>query len=663
MKEVKKTAYKVKATILASREQQCCNPELKDSHGTSRNNACVKMIKAKRCPWHQRLEEYDNVPILQSHASRVLDIEDLSTLGGRSGPCAYFFSRRMAEVADLVFMPYNYLVEKQTRDGLKSMFDWSGAIVIFDEAHNIEAFRVFVKREENKSGMRKTTLSYWCFSPGIAMRSFVESCQIQSVILTSGTLSPMNSFASELKLTFPIQLENEHIVTKEQVLIGCVSAGPTGTVLDSSYNHRNDPKYKEDLGLAVVQFLRAIPGGVLMFFPSYSVLQSSIEYWKNCNRNGVTLWQKITQLKGVEVEPQSPTLLPNTMKSFRQKLGQSVIKGCVLFAVCRGKVSEGIDFSDDAARGVIIAGIPYAPPTDPKVRLKREFLNGDRSGLTGGKWYSQSATRAVNQALGRVIRHREDYGVILLCDRRFGDKGTQTQLSKWIRNSINHYNSFGCVIRDLKNFFQSPKRSEISQNKCKRIESMNCRMTKVDLVTSSVWKRSAIMEKEEVGVSSAKKRQKKEKSVVELVDLSLRVDTTHTIIDKQVSNKTNQRADLEVEKATLHEDSDVKITEQSINLEPVNDITLVESEVTLSQDPREFMTQVKSALSEKIYTELRRLLSELKSTLDMDGFQESLVQLLSGEDTHQLLPGFASFFPENRRKTFLERIKRATNKS
>jgi regulator of telomere elongation helicase 1 len=53
--------------------------------------------------------------------------------------------------------------------------------------------------------------------------------------------------------------------------------------------------------------------------------------------------------------------------------------------------------------------------TDPKVILKKEFLNAKMSegrrqqtnyqGLAGGDWYNQQATRAVNQAIGRVIRH------------------------------------------------------------------------------------------------------------------------------------------------------------------------------------------------------------------------------------------------------------------
>ena len=36
-------------------------------------------------------------------------------------------------------------------------------------------------------------------------------------------------------------------------------------------------------------------------------------------------------------------------------------------ALCRGKVSEGLDFSDRAGRAVVITGIPYAMFKDPKV--------------------------------------------------------------------------------------------------------------------------------------------------------------------------------------------------------------------------------------------------------------------------------------------------------
>lgn len=59
--------------------------------------------------------------------------------------------------------------------------------------------------------------------------------------------------------------------------------------------------------------------------------------------------------------------------------------------------------------------------------------------LTGEEWYSQQASRAVNQAVGRVIRHRHDYGAIIFCDERsplsksFPESLTQGWLLKFVQ--------------------------------------------------------------------------------------------------------------------------------------------------------------------------------------------------------------------------------------
>jgi regulator of telomere elongation helicase 1 len=62
--------------------------------------------------------------------------------------------------------------------------------------------------------------------------------------------------------------------------------------------------------------------------------------------------------------------------------------------------------------------------------------------------------RAVNQALGRVIRHRNDYGAVLLCDERFGQEGTRQQLSKWLRDKVAQPPTFGAAAAHLQKFFR-----------------------------------------------------------------------------------------------------------------------------------------------------------------------------------------------------------------
>lgn len=49
--------------------------------------------------------------------------------------------------------------------------------------------------------------------------------------------------------------------------------------------------------------------------------------------------------------------------------------GAIFMGVCRGKVSEGLDFADMNGRAVMIIGLPYPPLKDPKVILKQRYLD------------------------------------------------------------------------------------------------------------------------------------------------------------------------------------------------------------------------------------------------------------------------------------------------
>ncbi|WZZ05552.1 hypothetical protein YC2023_091473 [Brassica napus] len=382
-------------------------------------------------------------------------------------------------------------------DMLKLIFRENGS-------SHADVYRVHIQEHEQNptdivKGKVSRTLSWWCFNPGITMQDIAKK-GVGTIILTSGTLSPMDSLAQELKLDFPIRLENPHVISSNQLWAGVVSAGPSGCVLNSSYRNRDVPEYKQELGNAIVNFSRVVPDGLLVFFPSYYLMDRCIAFWKDgSHRNSMTIWERICKLKKPVIEPKDSSLFPAAMLDFSKKLQDRSISGAVFFAVCRGKVSEGLDFADGAGRAVVITGLPYARVTDPKrnlvngvlclrdslalflfrlalrdhfisltshfvkqIKLKREFLDEQsqvsdvkRSTiLSGSMWYSQEAARAVNQAIGRVIRHRHDYGAIIFCDDRFEQPSQQSKISLWIRPYVKCYPRYGEVISDLARFFR-----------------------------------------------------------------------------------------------------------------------------------------------------------------------------------------------------------------
>ncbi|KAL1199370.1 Regulator of telomere elongation helicase 1 [Cardamine amara subsp. amara] len=347
-------------------------------------------------------------------------------------------------------------------DMLKLIFRENGS-------NHADVYRVHVQELEQNStdvikGKVSRTLSWWCFNPGITMQDIANK-GVGSIILTSGTLSPMDSLAQELKLDFPIRLENPHVISSNQLWAGVVSTGPSGCVFNSSYRNRDSPEYKQELGNAIANFSRVVPDGLLIFFPSYYLMDRCIAFWKDVgHKNSMTVWERICKLKKPVIEPKDSSLFPAAMQDFSEKLQDRSTSGAIFFAVCRGKVSEGLDFADCAGRAVVITGLPYARVTDPRVRLKREFLDEQSQRadvklprstlLSGSMWYSQEAARAVNQAIGRVIRHCHDYGAIIFCDDRFEQPSQQSKISLWIRPNVKCYSRYGEVISDLARFFR-----------------------------------------------------------------------------------------------------------------------------------------------------------------------------------------------------------------
>ena len=61
------------------------------------------------------------------------------------------------------------------------------------------------------------------------------------------------------------------------------------------------------------------------------------------------------------MESKTKDTFNSTMQEYYSKINEINSKGAIFMAVCRGKVSEGLDFADKNGRAVIITGLPFPP--------------------------------------------------------------------------------------------------------------------------------------------------------------------------------------------------------------------------------------------------------------------------------------------------------------
>ncbi|CDW54284.1 Fanconi anemia group J protein [Trichuris trichiura] len=303
-------------------------------------------------------------------------------------------------------------------------------------------------------------LHFWCMNPALAFNDVSKSAR--SVVLASGTLSPMDTYASELGVPFPIRLEAMHVLPPERVYVGAVGLGPSGKVLKATYQDVDSFEFQDELALTLSAICKVIPDGVLCFLPSYRLLEKLVKRWQDT----VSLWKKMSEQKLVLVEPRKGNELEGVLCKFHEAIAKSSAlnsqsTGALLLAVYRGKVAEGIDFADRLARAVVTVGIPYPNVKDVRISLKRQYndcrLSGcrDKVGkcfISGSQWLKTQAFRSLNQALGRCLRHRQDWGALIMLDARFCHYNFHNGLSKWIRSKFQHYSCFDEMMDDLSSF-------------------------------------------------------------------------------------------------------------------------------------------------------------------------------------------------------------------
>jgi DNA excision repair protein ERCC-2 len=164
-----------------------------------------------------------------------------------------------------------------------------------------------------------------------------------------------------------------------------------------------------NFGNLLVEMSAIVPDGIVCFFTSYYYMEEIVSFW-----NEMGLLNSVLANKLLFVETPDPAETALALENYKKACNSG--RGAVLFSVARGKVSEGIDFSNQYGRCVILFGIPYVNTESRILKARLEFLR-DNYQLRENEFLTFDAMRTASQCVGRVIRGKTDYGIMIFADK------------------------------------------------------------------------------------------------------------------------------------------------------------------------------------------------------------------------------------------------------
>jgi chromosome transmission fidelity protein 1 len=282
------------------------------------------------------------------------------------------------------------------------------------------------------------------------------------VLFLGGTLRPFSLISSQLfpHLLHPspnsprkslVDYSCDHIIPSSHLNATIVTHGPSGCPLNFRYSSRESSTMLSDLFLILTQINRIVSYGVVIFFPSYSYLDFVLQHWKS---SPLGLFRQLQALKPIYLDTRSPSSdsgnNPDIWRDYSTAATTSP-RGACLFSVIGGRLSEGINFSDNLARCVAIVGMPYPDRNDPVLKEKLRYSESIHPG-SGKFLYDSLCMRAVNQSIGRSIRHLNDYASIVLLDARYSQTKIIELLPNWISKNVTVTNDTRVLTHSLHDF-------------------------------------------------------------------------------------------------------------------------------------------------------------------------------------------------------------------
>ncbi|XP_033888563.3 ATP-dependent DNA helicase DDX11 isoform X1 [Acipenser ruthenus] len=337
----------------------------------------------------------------------------------------------------------------------------------------IEGF-LFALTNANKDGrvvlhrqgsLAQSSLKFLMLNPAVHFSAVLQQCR--AVIIAGGTMQPVADFKEQLLLSAGVGPERiavfscGHVIPPNNILPIILCSGPSGQQLEFTYQKRDTPHMMDETGRILSNLCNVVPGGVVCFFPSYEYEKRIHAHWEQTG-----LLARLSAKKKIFQEPKKASQVEQVLAEYSrciQRCSPSAgpLTGALLFSVVGGKMSEGINFSDELGRCVVMVGMPYPNIKSPELQEKMAYLDKTMprvGGVSPGKALIENlCMKAVNQSIGRAIRHRGDYASVLLLDQRYSRAGPLSKLPQWIRSSTQVQPSFGPAFASLRKFFMEKK--------------------------------------------------------------------------------------------------------------------------------------------------------------------------------------------------------------